>query len=73
MSEKVAVWKEAEDNVRDEILEPAQFEELQVHSAAYLAPINLVAYATGMAKRSESGMPASKVKLLRRLWAKTWP
>ncbi len=43
-----AVWKEAEDNVRDEILEPAQFEELQVHSAAYLAPINLVAYATGM-------------------------
>ena len=43
-----AVWKEAEDNVRDEILEPAQFEELQAHSAAYLVPINLVAYATGM-------------------------
>jgi len=43
-----AVWKEAEDNVRDEILEPAQFENLQAHSAAYLRPINLVAYATGM-------------------------
>jgi integrase len=43
-----AVWKEEEDNVRDEILEPAQFEALQAHSAAYLVPINLVAYATGM-------------------------
>ena len=43
-----SVWKEMEDNVRDEILEPAQFEELQAHSAAYLRPINLVAYATGM-------------------------
>jgi integrase len=43
-----AVWKETEDNVRDEILEPAQFEELQAHSASYLGPINLVAYATGM-------------------------
>jgi hypothetical protein len=43
-----AVWKETEDNVWDEILEPAQFEELQAHSAAYLGPINLVAYATGM-------------------------
>ena len=31
-----------------EILEPAQFEVLQAHSAAYLRPINLVAYATGM-------------------------
>ena len=43
-----SVWKEEEDNVRDEILEPAQFEELQAHSADYLRPINLVAYATGM-------------------------
>jgi integrase len=37
-----------EDNVRDEILEPAQFEDLQAHSAEYLRPIILVAYATGM-------------------------
>ena len=43
-----AVWKEKEDNVRDEILEPAQFEDLQAHSTEYLRPINLVAYATGM-------------------------
>ena len=42
-----SVSKEMEDNVRDEILEPAPFEELQAHSAAYLRPINLVAYATG--------------------------
>src|SRR4029077_11094979 len=31
-----SVWKETEDNVRDEILEPAQFEALQAYSAAYL-------------------------------------
>ena len=43
-----AVWKEKEDNVRDEILEPAQFEDLQANSTEYLRPINLVAYATGM-------------------------
>lgn len=43
-----SVWKEAEDNARDEILEPSQFDRLQTHSAAYLRPINLLAYATGM-------------------------
>lgn len=43
-----SVWKEAEDNARDEILEPSQFEKLQMHSAEYLRPINLIAYATGM-------------------------
>jgi integrase len=42
-----SVWKETEDNVRDEILEPTQFEDLQANSAVYLCPINLVAYATG--------------------------
>jgi site-specific recombinase XerD len=41
-----SVWKEAEDNARDEILESSQFEKLQVHSAEYLRPINLIAYAT---------------------------
>ena len=34
--------------MRDEILEPTQFEDLQAHSTEYLRPINLVAYATGM-------------------------
>ena len=34
--------------VRDIGVEPAQFENLQAYSAAYLSPINLVAYATGM-------------------------
>ena len=43
-----AVWKEKEDNVRDEILDPTQFEDLQAYSTEYLRPINLVAYATGM-------------------------
>jgi len=43
-----SVWKEKEDNVRDEILEPTELEDLQAHSAEYLRPIILVAYATGM-------------------------
>ena len=43
-----SVWKETEDNVRDEILEPAQFEALQANSPEYLRPIIRVAYATGM-------------------------
>src|SRR5262249_38009305 len=43
-----SVWKETEDNARDEIIEPAQFDDLQSHSAEYLRPVNLVAYATGM-------------------------
>jgi integrase len=43
-----SIWKEAEDNARDEILDPSQFEKLQLHSAEYLPPINLIAYATGM-------------------------
>lgn len=43
-----SIWKETEDNARDEILDPSQFERLQLHSAEYLRPINLIAYATGM-------------------------
>jgi len=37
-----------EDNVRDEILDPRQFETLQEYSPSYLKPINYVAYITGM-------------------------
>src|SRR5439155_25393466 len=40
--------QEKEDNVRDEILEAAQFDALQQYSPDYLRPINLVAYQTGM-------------------------
>lgn len=40
--------QEKEDNVRDEILEPAQFDSLQQHSPDHLRPINLVAYQTAM-------------------------
>ena len=58
-----SVWKETEDNVRDEILEPAQFEALQAHSAGYLCPINLVAYATGMRLGEILGLTWDKADL----------
>jgi integrase len=40
--------QEREDNVRDEILEPVQFDALQQHAPNYLRSINLVAYQTAM-------------------------
>ncbi len=58
-----SVWKETEDNVRDEILEPTQFEDLQAHSAVYLCPINLVAYATGMRLGEILGLTWDKADL----------
>jgi len=58
-----SVWKETEDNVRDEILEPAQFEALQAHSVVYLCPINLVAYATGMRLGEILGLTWDKADL----------
>src|SRR4029077_1559742 len=58
-----SVWKETEDNVRDEILEPAQFEALQAHSAVYLCPIDLVAYATGMRLGEILGLTWDKADL----------
>jgi len=37
-----------EDNARDRVLDPEEFERLQVHSAPHLQTINLVAYQTAM-------------------------
>lgn len=39
---------EKENNVRDRVLEPEEFERLQNHSALHLQAINLCAYQTGM-------------------------
>jgi len=58
-----SVWKEIEDNARDEILEPAQFEALQKNSPVYLRPINLVAYATAMRRGEILGLTWDKVDL----------
>lgn len=57
------IRQEREDNVRDEILEPAQFEALQSHSPTYLRPINLVAYQTGMRRGEILGLTWEKVDL----------
>src|SRR5207253_10900584 len=53
--------QEKEDNVRDEILEPAQFDALQERSPGYLRPINLVAYQTGMRRGEILGLTWDKV------------
>ena len=39
---------EKENNARDRVLSPAEFESLQSHSASHLQAINLMAYQTGM-------------------------
>jgi len=39
---------ERENNVRDRVLEPGEFDRLQAHSALHLQAINLCAYQTGM-------------------------
>jgi integrase len=39
---------EKENNVRDRVLEPDEFERLQAHSASHLQTINVMAYETGM-------------------------
>jgi integrase len=53
--------QEREDNVRDEILEPAQFDALQQQCPSYLRPINLVAYQTGMRRGEILGLTWDKV------------
>jgi integrase len=39
---------EKENNARDRVLSPEEFEQLQFHSALHLQAINLMAYQTGM-------------------------
>jgi integrase len=39
---------EKENNARDRVLSPEEFEQLQSHSALHLQAINLMAYQTGM-------------------------
>ena len=53
--------QEREDNVRDEILEPEQFDALQHHAPSYLRPINLVAYQTAMRRGEILGLTWDKV------------
>lgn len=57
------IQQEKEDNVRDQILDPTQFESLQAHSPVYLRPINLVAYQTGMRRGEILGLTWDKVDL----------
>lgn len=57
------IQQEKEDNVRDQILDPGQFEALQAHSPAYLRPITLVAYQTGMRSGEILGLTGEKVDL----------
>ena len=52
-----------ENNVRDEILDPAQFAKLQKCSPSYLQPINYVAYMTGMREGEILGLTWDKVDL----------
>lgn len=52
-----------EHNVRDEILDPRQVEQLQTCSPSYLQPINYVAYMTGMREREILGLTWEKVDL----------
>lgn len=53
--------QEKEDNVRDEILEPAQFDVFQQYSPDYLRPINLVAYQTGMRRGEILGLTWDRI------------
>jgi integrase len=57
------IQQEKEDNVRDQILDPGQFDALQAHSPVYLRPISLVAYQTGMRRGEILGLTWDKVDL----------
>ena len=52
-----------EHNVRDEILDPRQVEQLQTCSPSYLQATNYVAYMTGMREREILGLTWEKVDL----------
>jgi len=52
-----------ENNVRDEILDPEQFQTLQENSTHYLRPINYVAYITSMREGEILGLTWEKIDL----------
>ena len=60
-----ALGQEEEDNVRDEILDPEQFDLLQACSQDHLQAINLVAYLTGMRRGEILGLTWDRVDLKR--------
>jgi integrase len=55
--------QDKENNVRDEILDPEQFQALQKNSPPYLQPINYVAYITGMREGEILGLTWEKIDL----------
>ena len=57
------IQQEKEDNVRDQILEPGQFEALQAQCPAYLRPVILVAYQTGMRRGEILGLTWERVDI----------
>lgn len=56
---QVKLWKE--NNVRDRVLDPEEFERLQAHSAPHLQAINLMAYQTGMRSGEILGLTWDRV------------
>ncbi len=55
----VKFWKE--NNVRDRVLDPDEFQRLQAHSASHLQAINLMAYQTGMRSGEILGLEWGRV------------
>ena len=54
---------EKENNVRDRVLDPEEFERLQAHSAPHLRAINLMAYQTGMRSGEILGLTWDRVDM----------
>ena len=52
---------EKENNIRDRVLEPDEFDRLQSHSVPHLQAINLYAYQTGMRMREILGLTWERV------------
>jgi len=56
---QVKFWKE--NNVRDRVLDPEEFQSLQAHSAHRLQAINLMAYQTGLRSGEILGLEWGRV------------
>jgi len=54
---------EKENNVRDRVLDPEEFEQLQANSAPHLQAINLMAYQTGIRSGEILGLTWDRVDL----------